>query len=130
MLTFHNIFTGSACSLKLKYKFAVMVVVLLMLAGISEAVLRNGSIRGRAGLSYGSISYSFRSLTVVIRNRNAHSVNFGGTMIFLDKNYKIIAKAEVLTARIKRRSSRQYKAFFSFGSGHEAQAARYLEWEF
>ena len=116
--------------MRLKYKFMVVVVVLVMLSGISEAVIRNGGIRGKSGLSYGSISYSFRSLSVVIRNRNAHNVNFGGTMIFLDKNYRVIAKAELLTARIKRRSSRQYKAFFSFGSGHEAQAARYLEWEF
>ena len=101
-----------------------------MLAGISEAVIRNGGIRGKSGLSYGSISYSFDSLSVVIRNSNAHNVNFGGSMLFLDKNYRVTARAELLSATIKRNASRKYKAFFSHGSGNEAQTAKYLEWEF
>ena len=112
------------------YKFMAVLVLSLMLTGISEAVIRNGGIRGKKGLSYGSISYSFGSLSVVIRNSNAHNVNFGGSMIFLDKNYRVIARAELLSATIKRHASRQYKAFFSEGSGHEAQVAKYLEWEF
>lgn len=101
-----------------------------MLSGISEAIIRNGGIRGKSGLSFGSVKYSFGSLSVVIRNRNAHNVNFGGTMLFLDKNYRVIARAELLTAKIKRHSSRTYKAYFSEGSGNEAQAAKYLDWEF
>ena len=101
-----------------------------MFAGVSEAVIRNGGIMGKSGLSYGSINYSFGSLSVVIRNSNAHNVTFGGSMLFLDKNYRVIARAELLSATIKRHSSRKYKAFFSSGSGNEAQAAKYLEWEF
>ena len=116
--------------MRLVYKFAAVLVLSLMLAGISEAVIRNGGIRGKSGLSYGSISYSFRSVNVVIKNNNPHNVNFGGSMLFLDKNYKVIARAELLSATIKRHASRQYKAFFSKGSGDEAQAAKYLEWEF
>ena len=125
-----NIFTGSAEKLKKVCKFAAMCVVLLVFAGISEAVIRNGSIRGKSGLSFGSIGYSFNSLSVVIRNSNHHNVNFGGSMLFLDKNYRVIARAELMKATIKRNSSRRYKAFFSKGSGNEAQAAKYLEWEF
>ena len=109
--------------------FAVLLASLIM-AGICEAVIRDGGIRGKSGLSYGSISYSFDSLNIVIRNSNSGNVNFGGTMIFLDKNYRVIAKAELMTAKIKRHSSRKYKAFFSEGTGNEAQAAKYLEWEF
>ena len=112
------------------YQFAAVLIVSVMFAGISEAVIRNGSIRGKSGISYGSISYSFESLSVVIRNSNAHNVTFGGSMLFLDRNYRVIAKAELLSATIKRHSSRKYKAFFSSGSGNEAQAAKYLEWEF
>ena len=51
-------------------------------------------------------------------------------MIFLDRHYRVVAKAELMTAKIKRHSSRKYKAFFSEGSGNEAKSARYLEWEF
>ncbi len=112
------------------YKFAAVIALSLMLAGISEAVIRNGGVRGKKGISYGSISYSFDSLSVVIRNSNHHNVNFGGSMLFLDKNYRVIARAELLSATIKRNASRKYKAFFSEGSGNEAQAAKYLEWEF
>lgn len=112
------------------YKVVIVLMISLMLSGISEAIIRNGSIRGKSGLSFGSIKYSFDSLSVVIRNSKAHNVNFGGSMIFLDKNYRVIARAELLTAKIKRRSSRTYKAFFSEGSGNEAQAAKYLDWEF
>ncbi len=101
-----------------------------MFFGISEAVVRDGAIRGKYGLSFGSISYSFRSLDVTVRNRTKYNVNFGGAMLFLDRNYRIIARAELLNAKIKRYSSRRYKAFFSYGSGEAAKSARYLEWEF
>ncbi|MBQ3399241.1 MAG: hypothetical protein IJG51_10165, partial [Synergistaceae bacterium] len=89
-----------------------------------------GAIRGKSGLSFGSIAYTFRGLSVTVRNSTKYNVNFGGTMIFLDKNYRVIAKAELLTAKIKRHSSRRYSGFFSYGTGEEAKSARYLEWEF
>ena len=101
-----------------------------MLSGISEAVIRDGGIRGKSGISFGSIRYSFESLNVVIRNHNSYNVDFGGSMLFLDKNYRVIARADLLPAKINRHSSRMFKAFFSEGSGNEAQAAKYLEWEF
>lgn len=104
--------------------------MLAVLAGSSEAVIRDGSIRGKRGLSFGSISYNFRGLNVTIRNSTKYNVNFGGTMLFLDRSYNVIAKAELLNARIKRHSSRRYKGFFSYGSGEEAKSAKYLEWEF
>ncbi|MBQ7593196.1 MAG: hypothetical protein IJU48_02445 [Synergistaceae bacterium] len=115
-----------------RYKFSCLCLIMsiLLLAGISEAVIKNGAIRGKNGLSYGSINYSFKSLNVTIHNSTKYNVNFGGTMLFLDKNYKVIARAELLKARIKRHSSRTYRAFFSEGSGNEAQSAKYLEWEF
>lgn len=108
----------------------IVLAILLVLTGISEALIRDGGIRGKKGLSFGSISYEFESLSVTIRNANPHNVNFGGSMLFLDRNYHVIARAELHTAKIKRRSSRRYKAFFSEGTGNEAQSARYLEWEF
>ena len=112
------------------YKLALALVLVCALGGSAFAVIRNGGIRGKSGLSFGSISYSFRTLNVTIHNSNAHNVNFGGSMLFLDRNYHVIARAELLTAKIKRHSSRQYQAFFSRGSGNEAQSAKYLEWEF
>ena len=126
----HSYFHRECVNLRRVYRFMIVLAILGVLAGISEAVIKDGGIRGKSGLSYGSISYSFRSLNVVIRNSNRHNVDFGGSMLFLDRNYRVIARADLLPAKIKRNSSRQYKAFFSKGSGHEAQRAKYLEWEF
>ena len=126
----HSYFHRECVNLRRVYRFIIVFVILMVFAGVSEAVIRNGSIRGKSGLSYGSISYSFNSLNVVIRNSNRHNVDFGGSMLFLDRNYRVIARADLLPAKIKRNSSRQYKAFFSKGSSHEAQRAKYLEWEF
>ena len=111
-------------------KISAVIMILLMIAGACEAVVRNGSIDGRRGLYYSEISYGFKNLSIRIRNHNKYNVNFGGSMLFLDKNYKVIARAELLNAKIKRHSSRKFKAFFSKGSGNEAKNARYIEWEF
>ena len=113
-----------------RFKFVLAIMILFLMSGMCEAFIRDGSINGKPGLSFSGLQYSFRTLNVTIRNRTKYNVNFGATMIFLDKNYKVIAKAELLNAKIKRRSSRKYKAFFSYGSGNEAKTARYLEWEF
>ncbi len=114
----------------MKRKLCSAILILILSCGIAEALIRDGSIRGKSGLSFSSIRYSFRTLDVTIRNRTKYNVNFGGTMIFRDKNYKVIAKAELMNAKIKRHSSRKYRAFFSYGSGHEAESAKYLDWEF
>ena len=114
----------------MKRIFAVALMSVMILAGISEAVIKDGAIRGKSGLSFGSIAYTFNGLSVTVRNSTKYNVNFGGTMIFLDKNYRVLAKAELLTAKIKRHSSRKYSGFFSYGTGEEAKRAKYLEWEF
>ena len=111
-------------------KFFCVMMMMLLFAGVSEAVVKFGAVPGKSGLSYSGVTYSFDSLNVTIRNSTKYNVNFGGTMIFLDKNYRVLAKAELFTAKVKRHSSRKYKAFFSEGTGEEAKNAKYLEWEF
>ena len=116
--------------MKKGFSFAAMILAVLVFAGTSEALIRDGSLRVKNGLSFSAVSYTFKGLSVTIRNPSKYNVNFGGTMVFLDRSYRVIAKAELLTAKIKRRSSRRYHGFFSYGTGEEAKRARYLEWEF
>lgn len=111
-------------------KIILILVMIFVFAVSSEAVIIDGAVKGKSGFSYSNISYSFDSLSVTIRNSTKYNLNFGGSMLFLDKNYKVIARAELLNAKIKRRSSRKYRAFFSEGTGNDAKRARYLEWEF
>ena len=113
-----------------RFKLALAVLILILFSGMSEALIRYGNIDRKPGLSFGGLQYNLRSLNVTISNRTKYNVNFGGTMLFLDKNYRVIAKAELLNAKIKRRSSRQYRAFFTEGNGREAESAKYLRWEF
>ena len=112
------------------FKIASVIVILILFSGISEALIRDGNIKRKPGISFFGLQYDFRTLNVTIRNRTKYNVNFGGTMIFMDKNYNVIARAELMNAKIKRHSSRRYNAFFTYGSGNEAKSARYLEWEF
>ena len=114
----------------MKKVFALALMAVMILAGISEALIRDGAIRGKSGLSFSAVSYKFREVSVTIKNPSKYNVNFGGTMVFLDRNYRVIARAEILTAKIKRHSSRRYRGFFSYGTGEDAKAAKYLEWEF
>ena len=111
-------------------KFILTLAMVFIFAVSCEAVIIDGAVKGKSGFSYSNISYSFDSLSVTIRNSTKYNLNFGGSMLFLDKNYKVIARAELLNAKIKRRSSRKYRAFFSEGTGNDAKRARYLEWEF
>lgn len=116
--------------MRLRLKFLTAFMILIMFSGMSEALIRYGNINRKPGLSFGGLQYNLRTLNVTIRNRTKYNVNFGGTMIFLDRNYRVIARAELLSAKIKRHSSRQYRAFFTEGNGHDAESAKYLEWEF
>ena len=60
----------------MKKVFAVAIMAVMILAGISEAVVRDGAIRGKSGLSFGSIAYTFRGLSVTVRNSTKYNVNF------------------------------------------------------
>ena len=115
---------------KFLIKIFILTVVALNFTVESYGFIRDGAVPGRKGLSFGSISYQFSELHVTIRNRNHSNVNFGGTMIFLDRHHREIARAIVLNRKIKRNSSRRFKGTFIKGSGHEAASASFLEWEF
>ena len=111
-------------------KFILTLCLIFIFVTASDAVILDGSIRGKSGFSYSNIAYSFDSLSITIKNSSKYNRDFGGTMLFLDKNYRVVARAELLKAKIKRHSTRRYQAFFSEGTGEDAKHARYLEWEF
>jgi hypothetical protein len=107
----------------------LLLFVVLVWAYPACAVVREGAVPGRSGLSFNNLTYRFNHLLVNIKNGTANNVIFGGTMVFLDRHYKPIARAELLPQHIKRRSTRKYRAVFVEGSGHEAAAAASLIWE-
>ncbi|MBQ6773256.1 MAG: hypothetical protein IJP48_04245 [Synergistaceae bacterium] len=116
--------------MKRAFRFIIILAVILALAGVSHAFIREGAVRGKKGLSFSNVKYTFDSVTLTISNRTKYNITFGGSMLFLDRHHRVVARAELMKGKIKRHSSRRYKAFFTEGSGNEARAASYLEWEF
>ncbi|MBQ7733855.1 MAG: hypothetical protein IJT58_07545 [Synergistaceae bacterium] len=111
-------------------RFIIILAVISALAGVSHAFIREGAIRGRKGLSFSNVQYAFDNVTLTVSNRTKYNVSFGGSMLFLDRHHRLVARAEVMKGKIKRHSSRRYKAFFTYGTGNEARSASFLEWEF
>lgn len=114
-----------------KIKFLVIITILILSITVEAfGFIRDGAVPNKKGLSFSSISYQFKELKITIRNRNHYNVNFGGTMIFLDRHHREVARAEILTKKIKRNSSRRFNGIFVKGSGNEASSASFLVWEF
>ncbi|MCR5346742.1 MAG: hypothetical protein K6E38_03115 [Fretibacterium sp.] len=114
----------------LKKRGTLAALLLLLWAGAAGAIVRDGAVPGRTGLSFHNVIYHFGHLFVNVTNKTSQNVIFGGSMLFLDRHYRPVARAELLPEKIKRRSTRRYRAVFTQGSGHEASAASFLRWEF
>ncbi|NLL37437.1 MAG: hypothetical protein GX256_07955 [Fretibacterium sp.] len=115
------------------FSWVLMLTLLLVLTGahgVAFALVREGKIEGTAGLSFKNIVYNWNSLLVDIINPTSANIDFGGTMVFLNRYGKPIARAEILPLRLKRRSSHRCLGNFVLGSGEEAQSATRLIWEF
>lgn len=108
---------------------AGLVLVGALYASAAAAFLRGGGIPGRQGLSFHRITYHYGHLFVDISNGTGRNVIFGGTMLFLDRWRRPIARAEILPEKIGRRSTRRFRATFTEGSGEEASSAAHLVWE-
>lgn len=56
-------------------------------------------------------------------------MTLGGTMLFVDQHNKVVARAEILPQKIKRRGTKIFKAVFTEGSGADAKSAKSLVWD-
>lgn len=99
-------------------------------AGAAEAVVREGRIEERPEFSFRNLIYKWDHLFVDIVNGTPRNATFGGTMLFLDRHGKTVARAELLPAKVKRNASRRYTGQFVQGTGEEASKAMRLMWLF
>ena len=114
----------------MKKIFLLFVIFFALSAGNSFASIREGDIDGKNGFSFSNIKYSYGSLQITIRNKTNDDVNFSGDIIFYGSRNKILAVARIQEGMLKRHSSRKFKASFTRGTGHTAEKASYLEWDF
>lgn len=116
--------------LRLTVSAVVLSLAVLLVSGSAGAVVREGGIEGRPGFSFRNLIYKWDHLFVDIVNGTPRNVTFGGTMLFLDRYGRTVARAELLPAKVKRQAFRRYKGQFVQGSGEEASKADRLMWLF
>ncbi len=117
-------------STRLAFLSVFLFAFLSVFCGNSSAVLKEADIEGRPGLSFKNIIYGWDSLFVDIVNMTPHNLDFGCTMVFINKYGEPIARAEILPERLEHRSVKRYIGRFVLGSGEEAKRAVNLLWEF
>lgn len=121
---------GDVGGLRLVLLVAAFLLAVSLGSGSAEAVVREGGIEGRPGFSFRNLIYKWDHLFVDIVNGTQRNALFGGAMLFLDRHGRTVARAELLPAKIKRKSFRRYKGQFVEGSGEEASKAVRLMWLF
>lgn len=111
--------------------FACLVAMFFLAAPLAAgAVVREGRIEGRPGFSFRTLVYKWDHLFVDIVNGTRNNATFGGTMLFLDRYGRTVARAELLPGKIKRKSTKRWRGQFTEGSGEEASKAVRLMWVF
>lgn len=118
--------------------FCVMVLIALTLtfAGSAHAfnrlrgVVRDGSIESVPGLEFENLVYFWDRVMVSVINTYPQNVRFGGTMVFLDRRGRHLARANLLPQYIAGQNSRRYTARFVEGSGEAARRASKIIWDF
>lgn len=110
-------------------KICLVWVCLLLSANGAWAVVREGRIEEVPGLRFENVRYGWGSLWVNIVNMTDRNVQFGGAMIFLDRNGNVLAVAQLLPKRAVRNSVGRYNAHFQVGSGDGARRAVRVLWD-
>jgi hypothetical protein len=122
-----------------KMKRIVLPVLVLVWAlvltspGVSVAVVgvvRDGRIEDVPGVRFENILYAWNSLSIDVVNMTNRSMTFGGTMTFLDRRGRPVARVRLLPKKILRDSVERYKGYFVEGTGETARRASRILWDF
>jgi hypothetical protein len=108
----------------------VAVVLVLAFSGASCAAFRYNRIEKVPGLQFGNLIYAWGKVELDVINITPDTRMFGGTMIFLDRRGRPLARASLLPKKITGLKSERYTAYFVEGSGEIAQHAVSVIWDF
>ena len=92
--------------------------------------VRHGRIEAVPGFLFENIVYAWDKLTLDVVNITSSNRFFEGTMVFLDRRGRQVARANLLPRKIVGQRSERYIAYFEAGSGETARRALRVIWDF
>ena len=110
--------------------FVIVFALFLVFSGEANATVKDKSIENVAGLGFENIVYSWNKVILDVVNTTPNNITFGGTMIFLDRRGKPIAKASLLPKKVPALKTERYTAYLIEGTGEMARRATRVIWEF
>ena len=108
----------------------VAIALVLTFSGNSHAALRYSNIEAVPGFRFENLVYFWNKVMLDVVNTTCNTSFFEGTMIFLDRRGRIVARATLLPRRIASRGTQRYNAYFVDGSGETARRAARVLWDF
>ena len=117
------------CFLSAFFVFYAGTFPMLTRSGTACAALRNSRIEAVYGFRFGNLVYSWSNVTLDVVNVTSGNRTFEGTMVFLDRRGRILARAGLLPRNIAGRGTLRYNAYFTEGSGETARRAVRVIWD-
>lgn len=109
--------------------FATIVLVLAF-SGAAHALVRHSRIEAVPGFRFENLVYFWDKVMLDVVSTTCNVSVFEGTMVFLDRRGRIVARATLLPRRIASRGTQRYNAYFINGSGETARRASRVLWDF
>ena len=106
------------------------IISVLVFSGIAQAVVRHSRIEAVPGFRFENLVYSWNKVMLDVVNTTCNNRFFEGTMIFLDRRGRTVARATLLPRKIASRGTQRYNAYFIDGSGETARRASRVLWDF
>ena len=104
--------------------------LLFWMAPPASAVVRDARIGDIPGFRFENVVYNWNKIFIDVVNMTNRNAFFGGTMIFLDRYGRPVAKVQLLPQKIVRNSSRRYTGYCVSGTGETARRASRVVWDF
>ena len=95
-----------------------------------RSVVRYEKIERMSGLRFENLIYDWDKVILDVVNTTSDIKSFGGTMVFVDRRGRPLARAKLLPRRIDGLGSERYSAYFVEGSGETARRAMRVRWDF
>ena len=118
------------CNVFRAFCVGAAVVMVLAFSGVACAAVRDKIIEEVPGLWYENVVYAWNRVAVDIVNTTKENLIFGGTMVFLDRRGKQVARASLLPRKVAGLTSERYIAYLVEGSGEAARHAKRVIWDF
>jgi len=106
------------------------IVLVLAFSGAAHALVRHSRIEAVPGFRFENLVYFWDKVMLDVVSTTCNVSVFEGTMVFLDRRGRIVARATLLPRRIASRGTQRYNAYFINGSGETARRASRVLWDF